>query len=357
MNLVQYLLAILNRLSQVLTLLGVIQGSTTKAAQENVAFSIDTSTSIIRSVVDWSDVSPGPLKTALIAIEADMATMSATLLAAIADVQQAVDPVVLPTTPPTGYGGGGGGSTAADIWAYPDPSSGSAAIDMLHDAGWLSRNMGIAQVALPSAVNGHWWIGGTWWSQNSPDNPNTNLPELDYSTIASTDATAVDWLNRVYSSWGTFSSFNGFAVIQFPDTDFYAMLNLTQPQFILLRDGSTTTVAGLPPVWPGVADTVISDSQPLSTGLTITRPMDGCIIVLDSVPDKASWFQFDDVKSYRNLGALSFFNDDSDQEFPQPLGFSDMLYTPKQMVRAAGVKVRTVGGVEGRIWTWTIFGT
>jgi hypothetical protein len=285
-----------------------------------------------------------------------MATLSSTLLAAIADVQQAVDPVVLPTTPPTGYGGGGGGSTAADIWAYTDPSSGNAAIELLHDAGWLAINMGLAQSALPSARNGHWWIGGVWDSQNSPDGPETNLPNLDYSTILSSDTDVADWLNRVYSIWGTFALVNGFATIQFPGSDFYAYVNLTQTQFLALRDGSTTTIAGLPPVWPGVANTVISDSQPLTTGMTITRPMDGCIIVLDSVPEKVSWFQFDDVKSYRNLGSLSFFNDDSDQEHAQSIGFSDMLFTPKTMVRAAGVKVRTVGGVEGRIWTWTIFG-
>jgi hypothetical protein len=80
--------------------------------------------------------------------------------------------------------------------------------------------------------------------------------------------------------------------------------------------------------------------------------MDGVIIAITDEPAKAGWFTFDDVRSYRNLGAISFVSDNGDQEPPQNLGFTQEVYVPRTMVQASGVKVRAVGGVEGTVTPW-----
>jgi len=88
--------------------------------------------------------------------------------------------------------------------------------------------------------------------------------------------------------------------------------------------------------------------------LTITAPMDGISIAIASAPTRLSFFQFDDLRSYRNLGAISFFSDNGDQEPAQTMGFDEAIYTPRTMVRAGGVKIRVTGGVVGTIFPWTI---
>src|SRR6185295_18764770 len=98
----------------------------------------------------------------------------------------------------------------------------------------------------------------------------------------------------------------------------------------------------------------IGTPHALADQLTITAPMDGVSIVIDSTPARLSFWQFDDLRSYRNVGALSFFTDDLDQEPAQSIAFDEGVYTPKHMVRAAGVKIRLTGGVTGTIYPWTI---
>lgn len=109
-----------------------------------------------------------------------------------------------------------------------------------------------------------------------------------------------------------------------------------------------------PPVWPGLAKVTLGMPHAITTGLTITTPMHGVILAITGAPTKQGYFTFDDARSWRNTGSLSFFDDQGHQEFPQHLGFTSAVYVPKAMAQAAGIKVRAVAGATGTVTPWTI---
>jgi hypothetical protein len=98
----------------------------------------------------------------------------------------------------------------------------------------------------------------------------------------------------------------------------------------------------------------LGDPVDLDVGLTIDAPMHGVLVNITSVPPGTSFFPFDDVVSWRFTGALAFFSDDSDEEAPQNLGFTDEVYACKSMAVAAGVRVRTKPGIVGTVTPWLI---
>jgi hypothetical protein len=114
------------------------------------------------------------------------------------------------------------------------------------------------------------------------------------------------------------------------------------------------TPAPAPPVWPGLAQATLGTPVALATGVTITEAMDGVIVNITGAPTKQGYFTYDDTKSWRNTGSLSFFNDIGAQEYQQYLGFETAIYCPKVMVRAAGVKLHCASGVTGTVTPWTI---
>jgi hypothetical protein len=114
------------------------------------------------------------------------------------------------------------------------------------------------------------------------------------------------------------------------------------------------TPIATPPVWPGLAKATLGTPVSLATGVTITEAMDGVIVTVTGAPTKQGYFTFDDARSWRNIGALSFYTDTGAQEYPQSLGFESAIYCPKVMLRAAGVKVRCASGVTGTVTPWTI---
>ena len=111
---------------------------------------------------------------------------------------------------------------------------------------------------------------------------------------------------------------------------------------------------GVAPVWPGISAVTLGTPEAIAPMLTITTPCHGVIVTLTAEPSKSSFFSFDGVNSYRNLGALSFTSDDGQQEISQSLGFTTAVYTPKSMALAAGLKLRSVGGVAGTVTPWVI---
>jgi hypothetical protein len=82
--------------------------------------------------------------------------------------------------------------------------------------------------------------------------------------------------------------------------------------------------------------------------------MDGVIVSLTSVPTVRGFYAFDGLLSYRNIGALTFVDDNSDAEYPQTLGFTEAVYLPKAMAHAGAVKIRTVGGIVGTVTPFVI---
>jgi hypothetical protein len=335
--------------NQILQALGV-------PAQQDTALAIATDAAITRAVVDWSEVSPGPLKTALIALEADLTSQTTAILNAIALLQLAADPVILPTTPPTGYGGGGGGTTAADIWAYPDPNGAGAAIDLLSEAGVFTRRMS-DWMAVPLAGNPVFSVRASWGFILNDLGEHPDLIALDWSTILTVD-TPLTWLTRVAPDYDWAVNADSGLVeapsIYAPGTDCIVTFNLSKNQFDKVK--TFVSVRDVPPVWPGLSGVTLLGPTAISTAFTIGVPMDGVIVELTSVPERYSFYDFDGIKSWRNIGQLAFYDNDDNTSFEhaQSLGFRFAVYTPKVMNRATGVSFRTVGGIEGTVTPWLI---
>jgi hypothetical protein len=353
-QLLALVLLVYNVVTRIATIVGVIQGLVTKAARENVPFAIDTSVSIIRSVVDWSNVTPGPLKIALTAIEADSITHTTAILDAIALLQLAADPVILPTTPPTGYGGGTGSFSVADIWNYQyPPASGNIVGDKLVKAGRFGEFVG-QDAWFPSAYAKY--VGHHFDYSNLDTDPSTSpVPNIDPSTILVTDATILDWLNRTVS--GFTWEFLGTQVVSFDHiviSDEWWVCTISQLEFDQYKSTGSVITTLAPPVWPGIANVTFGDEVPLTNGLDLSAYMDGVILVLSEVDPKKAFFTFAGYTSWRNVGAIAFYNDDSRIEAAQTIGLDYGIYTPKTMKQARGVVCRTTGIISATIQPWVI---
>lgn len=323
-------------------------------AQQDTLLGVATDAAISRSVLDWSDVSPGPLKTALIAIEADMATMSAAVLAAVADAQQAVNPVILPTIPPSGYGGGDPNA----IWDFEVGPDGLLAQDLLYSAGHLAQST-IASAGLIVGSSDYFRLSGSDIALIPAVPLDDEAPKVSAATILADD-TRLTWLNREWDITGSWLLDTETDLYYYSPggggTDYRWVCMIDAEWFSRLKAAALDipTSLVLPPLWPGLDAVALGTPVALDTGLTITEIMDGVIVTITSQPSRLVFFSFDDANSYRNLGALSFFSDNGDQEPFQPLGFTSAIYCAKTMKRAAGVKLRTSGGVTGTITPWTI---
>lgn len=348
------LLKVIGTLNTILSLLGLIQGNGAKSAQENVPFHIDTVTSEMWALASDSAVGLAAIKAQLLIIDAHISSVDSSLAASIAGRQSGTTPVILPTTPPAGYGGPSSGTIAYDVWNFVFADGYQAQI-MTESAGLAAVNLSTIGAMFQTMTTPWYRHGGAWTEAAGPSGYNSD-PVFPIASILSTDTLPV-FLDResYYTGWADPIGSGYYSVDDGSGSGFVYVTTITAAEFIVLRDGVTPGAALLvPPVWPGLPLVTLGTPVALSTGLTITTPMDGAIVNLASEPAKAGFFTFDDVNSYRNLGALSFFDDDNNQEPPQSLGFTDAQYCPKTMVRARGVKVRCVGGVVGTITPWVI---
>jgi hypothetical protein len=345
---------VIAQIGTVLTILGVIQGSTSKAAQENVPFHIDNTVDIAESQLSDATFGLAAIKTAIDTLTSNQATEFADIMAAIAAVQQAGSPVTLPTTPPSGYGSFSPTDTAAAVWEYVEPNFTRRVGDELATIFGVASRFADWGIAFPSQVIEPWWLCGDWSDTNSPS-PASSIPfPLDFTTIIESDKTVGDWYGRVWeSAFPTFPTSDGTVVVLDTTSSFIYWLNISQAEWDALRAQVLATVA-VPPVWPGLSGATLLTPVAIDVGVTITETMQGALISITSAPVKSGFFTFDDALSYRNIGALAFFTDNGDLEFPQLLGFTTAVYLPKTMETAAGLKLRSIGGVTGTITPFTI---
>lgn len=286
-------------------------------------------------------------------IIANQASALSASIAAVNTRQPATSPVILPTTPPAGYGTDYS-LIGAEVWGYPMPGSGRAAADLQDDAGITAVNLATAGVSFMDRRSKFFRLSGTWNSLAGANSTDAG-PIFPIANILPTD-TLNTFLEResFWSGW-TANDDTTQSVFQDPaHTDFLLTTTITEAEFELIRDaGALASPTNVPPVWPGVANVVLGTPVALASGLTISTPMDGVIVNISGVPPRANFYDFDGSPSYRNLGSLSFLTDDAEQEASQSLGFTSALYTPRTMFQAAGVKLRTVGGVSGTVTPWT----
>jgi hypothetical protein len=271
----------------------------------------------------------------------EMISQNVDILAAVAALPTSSGPVTLPTIPPAGYGVDDG-SIAGAVWAYLVGGGTQPAGDLMLDAGWLAINLGTANVRFPSTFSKYFDVRGTWFSNSGAAGVGAD-PIFPIANILSTD-TLSDFLEResFYTGW-TANDDGTYYVYQDPaHTDFKITTTITAAEFLVLRDGPAAAGAVVTaPVWPGLDLVTLSTPVALALGLTINEPMDGVIVTITGAPTKQGYFTFDDMLSYRNVGALAFIDDNGEAEYPQGLGFTSAVYSPKSMKQAAGVKVRT----------------
>lgn len=114
----------------------------------------------------------------------------------------------------------------------------------------------------------------------------------------------------------------------------------------------------VPPVWPGLDLVTLGTPVALDSGVTITEPMDGVLIsITGTEPDYTHFYTYDDLRAWRNVGALVFLSDDGQAEGFQPIGFVSAVYCPRSMKQASAVKLKCGHGLTGTVTPWTITGT
>lgn len=339
-------------LGQVLSSLGVVSSLAQNTTQEHLKYQVENT--VVATSLNVGDPTFGlaAIRTFLTTIDAKLDALALDIADIPTTPQLSTNPVILPTTPPTGYGANTG--TIADaVWGYLLGPGTAHAGDLLHDAGWAAVNQGFSNIAFPIRNSKYFKYFGSWPNAAGSDGPGA-MPIFPLANILPDD-TLSSFLEResYYTGWTanedtTYSVPSGTGDFKFATT-------ITEPEFVVLRDGSgggPDISDHLPPVWPGVLNVTFGTPIAISTGFTVSEMCDGVIVSISGVPTRANFFQFDDKPNYRNLGALSFFTDDNEQEQQQPLGFESQIYTPRTMFQAAGVKIRTIGGVSGTVTPW-----
>lgn len=353
--------AILGFLNQILASLGSILGianninATVHASDSSLGHIEDQVTETFTTLTDASDGLP-IIKSTVLEIISQMAINQTALLAAMGLTQQAANPVILPTTPPTGYGGASTSDIADQVWNGPLASIPSTPADALLQAVRGVNSTGVFDQPLYVGI---FRVARINWGAT-----NFYITSLSYPSFDPTDIlvgeTLFACLTRQNPTWTVGHGWGPQDVVTLDPTD-GSMVHYTtilgEAEFDAYRNRvHPIEKAPYLPAWPGLAAVTLGVPVAISTGLTVTGPMHGVIVNLTSEPSKASFFTFDDENSYRNLGALSFRSDNGDQEPSQSLGFTTAVYSPKTMEKAASVKLRFVGGVSGTVTPWSITG-
>jgi hypothetical protein len=262
--------------------------------------------------------------------------------------------VTLPAVAPGGYGG----ASSSDVWDYV-PTPGYPSMGFWQTIGGPpgqhrdANNLSV----IPTASNAEGWLVSGDFSNFAEGSPTAvDLTPIRLDSILATDLTYAAWLARVAPAMTLYYD-QGRAAFDQAGSSYTWHVAFSPADFQIYQ----ATVLGigakkllLPPVWPGLAKVTTLTPVDLAVGVTITEPMDGVLVEITSVPAVRGWFSFDAVKSYRNIGALTFTTDDGEQEYPQTLGFTSAVYMCKSMVRASGVRIRTSVDVVGTVTPFTI---
>lgn len=270
--------------------------------------------------------------------------------------QQATQPVILPTTPPAGYGSS---LDAAGVWSYVQTGQIHTTGQLLAIAGWVP----IRQQAVGAVIPLYDWPfigwGGPWDEPTFADPNFANIPYLDWTTISSGDASTLAWLDRVYAGVGWYDAGGGMVAAPSNDGQNVAAVLISPARFAELKalanPTTPTTPLYVPPVFPGVANVTYGDSQSMDApNGSLSGPADGYKIEIDAVPSWAGKFDFGAVQSWRNVGAIAFVDDEGVPEPPQTLGITPAHYVPRSMAHSVGAYYRIATGYHAAATPFTI---
>jgi len=343
---------IVGLLQQILaTLLGQAAANKNQAV-EHVPYFIETTVETIDIAVNSGPLGLAGINTKLDNLSTDLLSARLAILAAIAGTQQAANPVILPTIPPTGYGGLDAGATGLAVWNYADFVTGHTTLqDLSIGTNVLSA---LAQEAMITSRGAdYFYLLGAFATYYTDGGP-TRIPTPDASHILITD-TLLTWLTREEPTITWVAGFFGGDAVggDDPSGHWTWICRLSPADWLALYETYFPAPAGAnAPTWPGIAHVTLGTALALSDGLLIPGPLHGVLVHISSVPVPISYYPFGPVKSYVRAGAVVFVDDNGDAEFPAPLGPDHLVICPRAMFKADHAYLRLPSGVTGTITPW-----
>jgi hypothetical protein len=333
---------ILTLAADILARLGIIQVQSVGTAKEHYPYEIAQLTSE-QTQYERAALTGFPAILAAIAdLKAFVTTQDSGLLAAIAALPAGSD-IVIPSP----------SDNAAGVWAAiieAGPPNATAG-ELLDQAGTWAEV--ISQYSrFPIQEDPHFSAGNLNTQAHEAFNFGAYFEGADWTTLP-TYSTLLDFLEDQLGYQGDWQD-NG-AGEYYLDGQQYA--GRSGPRVwctFTVSDFAKLKARAGAPVWPGLANVTLGTPVAIDRGVTITEPMDGVLIAITSVDPKQMFYTYDDVKAYRHTGALAFFSDNGDLEPWQQLGFTSAVYCPRQLSRAAGVKLMSPALTVGTITPWVV---
>lgn len=349
-----FLNQLIGQQDQTLTEIAILLGQDRNSARETTSQQILTAIDGIISLLNDPTIGLDALHSQIAALAANQVTDTSSIITAIGTPQQVGDPVTLPTTTPSGGAWLDAGNAGNTIWEFTEVPGDITPYEANYRAGaWVDflEVDGVGpQIDWLFYASAYHPVFDYAWT--------VSYPSDDPSTILSTDD-MLTWLTRVNpgASCSWFGGTGAQVAVHFSTgsdiEDFLTLIIDAQFQ-VLKAQLFPSSSSENAPVWPGLSGVTLLTPVAIADGVTITEVMHGCLIAVASYPLSRGQFSFNGVISVRNLGALAFFSDNGDEEFPQTLGFTSAVYLPKSMASAAGLVFRTTGGVTGTITPFTI---
>src|SRR6266852_1595251 len=184
------------------------------------------------------------------AINGEAAVIVAQLAAiqeALTDITDGDTPVALPVTPPAGYGGLSASATGDAVWLYATGFPSGNALGALSEIRYSAVLHDVGGSAYPAEETASWWIAGPFYDSRFAPNPPGETFVLDFSTILATDATANDWVRRVYPGANWELPVRGTCVLNGSDNYDHSLPWLTQPVFDAIKIALAPSGAVLAP--------------------------------------------------------------------------------------------------------------
>jgi hypothetical protein len=303
----------------------------------------------IRSQTDFIASELTAVDTGLAAISGKADAIIALLGGGVQDVLDAIaalpagSDLVIPTA----------ADNAAGVWGYLGVGWQQFAGTYLRSAGALAINANLA-VSYPLSWDPIWMVYGQWDS----DNPNLNVynsPAPDWSDLI-VGETRLAWLQRTDpgNNWGDGTGRGDpFMLAAPPQTVWKIAPGFSEGEFQALA----RTISDLrpsAPIWPGVAGVTLGTTVPCAASTVLELAMDGLLILITSYPATRARWGAPPYLSVYHTGRLAFITDNGDVEEFQYMGWTNAIYTPRSMQRAAGVVIFLEPNVEAAATPWDI---
>lgn len=137
-------------------------------------------------------------------------------------------------------------------------------------------------------------------------------------------------------------------------SDIAAIIDLLNEIKGLIVPTPPTVTVVTAPVWPGESLVTIGDAYPLVDGITITGPLHGLLLTIDSYPVRYQHYMFGSVSSFGRVGMVIFATDRGDYERSQTFALDRQVLCPQQMAIADHAIVKVNSGWGGTVRAFTI---